>query len=153
MLKQHAHLLIRVKSGVRLDPIKKLPDGSYLAKLYRCHDDRRRDRNAIVVRVLRYQLKDRTGKKGPTGKQKRKKTGRKKTASKEHRLLTTLLDVKLDPAETLIELYHQRWEEERAVDELKTHQSEQGSMTGAMLRSQMPAGVCRNSTGCCWTIL
>ena len=29
-----------------------------------------------------------------------------------HRLLTTFLDETLDPAVTLIELYHERWEEE-----------------------------------------
>jgi hypothetical protein len=31
--------------------------------------------------------------------------------------LTTLLDEALDPAETLIILYHERWEEELTIDE------------------------------------
>jgi hypothetical protein len=153
---QHAHLLVRVKAGVRLDPIKHLPDGSYLAKLYRNHHDRCRDRNGIVVRVLRYRLKERAGKKRGCQRERTKserknsrckKSGCKKAAGKEHRLLTTLMDVKLDPARTLIELYHQRWEQELAIDELKTHQSEQGSMTGPMLRSQTPAGVVQELYG------
>jgi hypothetical protein len=59
------------------------------------------------------------------------------------RTLTTLLDEKLDPATTLIELYvegrpstHMRWEQELAIDELKTHQIQR-----PVLRSQTPGGV------------
>ena len=51
-------------------------------------------------------------------------------------MLTTLLDAEGHPAETLIELYHERWEEELAIDELKTHQRGR-----PVLRSQTPAGV------------
>jgi hypothetical protein len=36
----------------------------------------------------------------------------------------------------VIELYHQRWEEELAIDEIKTHQMER-----PVLRSQTPGGV------------
>ncbi len=53
-----------------------------------------------------------------------------------HRLLTTLLDDDLDPALTLMSLYHERWEEEQTIDELKTHQRER-----PVLRSQTPGGV------------
>lgn len=56
--------------------------------------------------------------------------------------MTTLLDEKLDPAETLIVLYHERWEEELAIDELKTHQRER-----PVLRSQTPAGVVQEIYG------
>ena len=59
-----------------------------------------------------------------------------------HRLLTTLLDEKLDPAETLIVLYHERWEEELTIDELKTHQRER-----PVLRSQTPGGVVQELYG------
>jgi hypothetical protein len=129
---QHAQLLGRVKGGVRLDPIKHLPDRSYLAKLYRNSEDRKHDRNGIIVRVLRYQLKKPHD--GSGGDQ-------------IHRLITTLLDSKLDPAKTLIELYHARWEEEMAIDELKTHQSNQPSFSGPMIRSQTPAGVVQELNG------
>jgi hypothetical protein len=47
-----------------------------------------------------------------------------------------LLDPTLDPALTLVGLYHERWEQELALDELKTHQRER-----PVLRSQTPAGV------------
>lgn len=128
---QRAHLLGRVKGGVRLDPIKHLPDRSYLAKLYRNGEDRKQDRNGIIVRVLRYRLKE----------------PRRVGDGQIHRLITTLLDSKLDPAKTLIELYHARWEEELAIDELKTHQSNQPSFSGPMIRSQTPAGVVQELNG------
>jgi hypothetical protein len=56
--------------------------------------------------------------------------------------LTTLLDEKLDPAETLIVGYHERWEEELTIDELKTHQRER-----PVLRSQTPGGVVQELYG------
>jgi hypothetical protein len=45
-------------------------------------------------------------------------------------------------ARWLIELYHERWEEELAIDELKTHQRER-----PVLRSQTPAGVVQEIEG------
>jgi hypothetical protein len=59
-----------------------------------------------------------------------------------HRLVTTLLDERLDPAEGLVVLYHERWEQERAIDELKTHQRER-----PVLRSRTPAGVVQELYG------
>jgi hypothetical protein len=117
---RNAHLLAQVKKDLILRPIRHLGDGSYLAKLYRHSHDRKRDRNGIVVRVLDYELLD------PA------RTGHRQ----RHRLITTLLDAELDPATTLIELYHLRWEQELAIDELKTHQAAR-----PVLRSQTPAGV------------
>jgi Transposase DDE domain len=51
-----------------------------------------------------------------------------------HRLLTTILDHKRAPAKELAALYHERWEIETALDELKTH------LRGAqiVLRSKTP---------------
>jgi hypothetical protein len=50
------------------------------------------------------------------------------------RLITTILDPKLAPAKELAALYHERWEIETALDELKTH------LRGAqiVLRSKTP---------------
>src|SRR5262245_12600433 len=50
------HILARVKKNLVLRPRRQLPDGSYLAKIYRDDHDRRRDRRGIPVRVLRYTL-------------------------------------------------------------------------------------------------
>lgn len=120
VLAQQAHLLARVTSQRVFEPIQTLADGSYLAKCYRSTYDRKRDRNGLIVRIIDYTLSDpqRPGK------------------GERHRLLTTLLDPTLDPAHTLICLYHERWEQELAIDEIKTHLRER-----PVLRSQTPAGV------------
>jgi hypothetical protein len=117
---QGAFLLARVKTNMIFRRIQRFKDGSYLSKIYRSPTDRRNDRNGILVRIMDYTIND-PGRKGH---------------GEKHRLLTTLLDPELDPARTLIELYHVRWEEELAIDEIKTHQMER-----PVLRSQTPAGV------------
>jgi len=121
-----AHLLARIKSNLIFEPIRILDDGSYLAKLYRSPSDRRKDRDGILVRIIEYTFDD-PGRPG---------------SGEPHRLLTTLLDEAPDPAETLIVLYHERWEEELAIDEFKTHQRER-----PVLRSQTPGGVVQELYG------
>lgn len=54
-----------------------------------------------------------------------------------YRLATTLLDPQTAPAEELIDLYHERWEVELTIDELKTHQH----LRERTLRSLTPDGV------------
>src|SRR3954469_13975470 len=121
-----AYLLARIRSNLIFEPIRVLDDGSYLAKLYRSPADRQKDRKGIVVRIIEYTFDD-PGRPG---------------SGEPHRLLTTLLDEALDPARTLIVLYHERWEEEVAIDELKTHQRER-----PVLRSQTPGGVVQELYG------
>lgn len=120
VLERQAHLLGRVPSNRIFKPIQYLEDGSFLSKIYPSSADRRRDRNGILVRIIEYTFKD----------------SNRPGAGTVHRLLTTLLDPALDPATTLVCLYHERWEEELAIDELKTHLRER-----PVLRSQTPAGV------------
>jgi len=119
-MQQLAHLLDRIKNNLVFQMIRRLDDGSYLAKLYRSAKDRRHDTNGILVRIIEYTFDD------------LQRPGSDET----HRLLTTLLDENEHPAETLIVLYHERWEEEIAIDELKTHQRER-----PVLRSETPRGV------------
>jgi hypothetical protein len=126
VLAHQAHLLARIKAGQVVVVIKELADGSYLAKLYANSHDRKKDRNGILVRVIEYTLSDEA--RGDTGQ--------------VHRLLTTLLDAQEHPAVERIVLYHQRWEEELSIDELKTHQQE-----GLLLRSKTPLGVVQEVEG------
>ena len=63
-------------------------------------------------------------------------------SGEKHRLLTTLWDENVHPAETLIVPYHERWEEELAIDEIKTHQRER-----PVLRSETPRGVVQEIYG------
>lgn len=123
---QGAHLLARIKKNLIFQPIQRFCDGSYLAKMYRSAHDRKKDRNGIVVRIIEYRLND------PD------RPGHGET----HRLLTTLLDPTTDPAKTLIELYHERWELELSIDEIKTHLRDR-----PVLRSQTVAGVVQEIEG------
>ena len=59
----------------------------------------------------------------------------------EHTLLTTLLDAHEHPAQELILLYHERWEEELTFDEQKTHQDPPRPGKPTSLRSETPQGV------------
>lgn len=98
-----ADLLWRVRKNLRLPCEKRLADGCYLSTIYGSEKDRRQRRNAIVVRVIEYRLEGVAG------------------AEPLYRLLTTILDPVQAPAEELAALYHERWEIETALDELKTH--------------------------------
>ena len=114
--KTGAELLWRTRQNARLDVDRRLPDGSYLSRIYTSTSDRRNQRKAIVVRAIDYRLKD------------------VPDAEPLYRLITTILDPKQAPAKELAALYHERWEIETALDELKTH------LRGAqiVLRSKMP---------------
>jgi Transposase DDE domain len=105
-LTENVAVLVRVKSGLILKSLKNLSDGSYLAKIYPSSYDRKKDRNGLVVRVIRYQLDN------------PQRIGHEE----EHVLLTMLLDEQQYPASGPISLYHQRWEIELTYDEQKTHQ-------------------------------
>lgn len=118
-------LLARVTSRLVLRPIQSLSDGSYLAKIYPCESERNKDRQGIVVRVIRYRLND------------PQRVGH----GEEHVLLTTLLDATLYPALELVLLYHERWEVELVYDEQKTHQDPRRPTKPANLRSETPLGV------------
>jgi len=124
-LTENVAVLARAKSGLILKPIKNLSDGSYLAKIYPSSYDRDKDRNGIVVRVIRYQLDD------------PQRVGHEE----EHVLMTTLLDEQQYAASELISLYHERWEIELTYDEQKTHQDPRRVTKPAHLRSETPAGV------------
>lgn len=62
------------------------------------------------------------------------RNAREADPSQVHRLLTTLLDPLSAPALDLILCYHERWEIENIIDELKTHQR----LSEQPLRSQDP---------------
>lgn len=124
-LARGVRILARVKNGLILEPIRDLADGSYLAKIYPTPEDRRKDRQGIVVRVIRYTLDD------------PQRVGH----GEVHTLITNLFDEDLDPAEGLIILYHERWEQELVYDEQKTHQDPPRATKPAHLRSETPAGV------------
>lgn len=111
-----ADLLWRIKGNIGLPCEKRLPDGSYLSRVYASQKDQRHKKNGVLVRVIEYRLEGVEG------------------AEPLYRLLTTILDHEAAPAEELAALYHERWEIETALDELKTHL--RGS--NIVLRSKTP---------------
>src|SRR5262249_19963735 len=124
---QGAHLLARVRSNTVLRPIRRLADGSYLAKVYPGEADRRRDTRGLPVRVVEYTHDD-PGRPG---------------AGQRHRLITHLTNPGDLPGREAPLVYHERWEEELAFDEIKTHLSGRA----IPIRSKTPAGVVQEIYG------
>ena len=111
-----ADLLWRVKRNLRLPREARLADGSYLTTIHPSEKERRHKAGGLQVRVVEYQLEGVAG------------------AEPLYRLVTTLLDPAGAPAVELAASYHERWEIEGALDELKTHL--RGSRV--VLRSKTP---------------
>ncbi len=110
-----AQLCWRTKSNAVLPVAQACTDGSYLSALQLPSGN---PGTPVTVRVVEYTLSH------PT----------RAVDEPPIRLITTLLDPELAPAGELAALYAQRWEEENAFDELKTHQ--RGA--GRVLRSKSP---------------
>src|ERR1019366_412642 len=120
-----ADLLWRVKKNLRLPCERRLSDGSYLSTIYRSDKDRRKGANGIRVRVIEFTLEGVAD------------------AEPIYRLGARILDPDQAPADDPGAVFHQRWEIETALDELKTHL--RGSKM--VLRSKTPTWCARNSTG------
>lgn len=119
-----AHLLARAPAGLALEPAARLPDGSYLAAL---RPPRGSAGVPLTVRVIEYTHDD----PGRPGRGER------------HRLITDLLRPEDLPAAEAPVVYHERWEEELAFGELKTHLSGRA----VPVRSQTPALVVQEVYG------
>jgi Transposase DDE domain/Insertion element 4 transposase N-terminal len=120
VLGRGSHLLGRLSKSVKPKLLRRLSDGSYLAEIRSGHRSRFGTRGRLLIRLLPYRLADPS--RGDT--------------AEVHRLFTTLTDEKAYPAAELIVLYHQRWEQELAHDEIKTH-----PLRRPVLRSRTPEGV------------
>ena len=120
---RRAHLLGAVEAGAWEQPkrARRLADGSVLAWVEPSHSSCYRQQHGMWVRIMCYRVTDaRLGEPG-----------------KVYRLVTTLLNPRVAPALSLLNLYHERWEIELVIDEIKTHERGQRKV----LRSKTPAGV------------
>lgn len=108
-----AKLVWRAKLRLVIPKIRKLADGSYLAKLYPSPKHRRQDRDGMLVRLVDYRIDG---------------------FRESYRLVTNILDPAKAPALELAQLYSERWTIETAFDEIKTHL--RGS--NIVLRSKLP---------------
>jgi hypothetical protein len=98
-----ADLLWRIKRNAYLPCEELLLDGSYLSHIYPSETDRRHQTNGVKLRVIDYRLEGVAD------------------AEPIYRLVTTILDPTMASAEELAALYHERWEIETALGELKTY--------------------------------
>ena len=106
-----AQFLYRATAARNPPVMARLPDGSFLSRL-----------GNLPVRVIDVDvvvtLADGT------------------RAAERYRLFTSLLDARTDPAPVLVRLYHERWEVE-----LVLHNLRQGLLGGRPLRSKDPVGI------------
>jgi hypothetical protein len=128
-LAQKAQVVGRVSKAVGLEPEELLADGSFLTTLYPSATARRRGEDGIPVRVIAYTI-DAPARPRP---------------DERYRLVTSLLDPVRYPARTLALEYHQRWEIEGALDELKVHQIDR--RPAPHLRSRHPREVVQEIYG------
>lgn len=126
---QGAHALGALEAGAweHLARQRRLSDGSLLVWVPASRTVCYPMRKGMWVRILSYQITD----------------SRLGEAGKTYRLATTLLNPRVAPALRLIELYHERWEIELVIDEIKTHERAQRKV----LRSKTPAGVIQELYG------
>ena len=122
---RRAHVLAAEDAGTweHLSPQRRLADGSVLAWVGPTRPGHAQYpvRRGMWVRIISYRVTDeRLGEVG-----------------KVYRLVTTLLNPQVAPALTLVALYHERWEVELVIDEIKTHERAQRKV----LRSKTPEGV------------
>lgn len=104
-LAQTAEYLGRVPANVKFEVEQILPDSSYLSWMYPDRKSKQAGASPIRVRVIEYRIESEQ----PT------------EPTLTYRLITSLLDAQQFPAVLLAEHYHQRWEVENTIDEVKTH--------------------------------
>lgn len=124
-----ADLLARLPAGDKPELIRVLSDGSRLVRFRPTDSKRRREGQQIILRLIEYRITDPRRSDKPT---------------EVHRLVTTLLDEGAYPALELIDAYHERWEVELVIDEVKTHLM---NLTTDVLRSRTPIGVLQELYG------
>src|SRR4028119_643271 len=101
---QKCDYLGRVPKNVKFQVEKVLEDGSYLSWIAPDGKSKKKGGTKIQVRVIEYTIDTATD-----------------SEPQIYRLLTSLTDTDLFPALLLATQYHQRWEVENTIDELKVH--------------------------------
>ncbi len=124
-LARSCHYLGRVPANVKFEVELVLDDGSYLSWIYPDGKSKKKGGTKIQVRVVEYTIDC-------------------DEQQQTYRLITSLMDIALFPAVLLAAEYHQRWEVENTIDELKTHLL--GRKTP--IRSLRPREVVQEIYGC-----
>ena len=101
-IKQKCHILGRVPANVKFEVVKTFADGSYLSWIAPDGKSKKKGATRIPIRVIEYMIEE-------------------DGTEKVYRLITDLMDISVFPALLLAQSYHQRWEAENTLDELKVH--------------------------------
>ena len=104
-LAQGCEYLGRIPSNVKFIAEEPLMDGSYLSSIYPPGKLRKRGVQPLKVRVIEYTIEHQN----------------LPQEQITYRLITSLLAIDQFPATLLAQEYHQRWEVENTIDEIKTH--------------------------------
>jgi Insertion element 4 transposase N-terminal/Transposase DDE domain len=96
------HLLGRLPANVKFEVVEQLADGSYLSWIAPDGKSKHKGYQRIQVRIIEYTIES-------------------DDQQLVYRLITDLFDLAMYPALLLASEYHQRWEVENTLDELKTH--------------------------------
>jgi hypothetical protein len=96
---------VRIPSNVKFLNETQLDDGSYLSWIYPSGKLRKKGFKPIQVRVIEYTIENYD----------------RPEAQITYRLITSLLDAEKFPAHLFACEYHQRWEVENTIDEIKVH--------------------------------
>jgi hypothetical protein len=108
-----ADLLWRVKSNLVLRPVEQCADGSYIAEII---PPKKSGYGSFRVRVIEYELPE---------------------SQELYRLVTTIMDSVIAPAKELAILYHERWDIEGFLKQIKSVQLNRDKI----FRSKSPDGV------------
>jgi hypothetical protein len=92
----------RVPKNVKFEVEHILDDGSYISWITPDRKSKKKGATKIMVRVIEYMIDS-------------------DAEQQTYRLITSLKDITVFPALLLANEYHQRWEIENTIDELKTH--------------------------------
>lgn len=102
---QGGQYLGRVPANVKFEVEQVLSDGSYLSLIYPDRKSKKKGGTPLRVRVIEYTIE----------------TPEPLEQPPTYRLITSLLDLEQFPALLLAPEYHQRWEVENTINEVKTH--------------------------------
>jgi hypothetical protein len=95
----------RIPANVKFLVEEPLADGSYLSWIYPNGKLRKQGWKPLLLRVIEYTIEH----------------PEQPTEQLTYRLITSLVDIERFPAQLLASEYHQRWEVENTIDELKIH--------------------------------
>ena len=135
LVERSASFLGRIPQHVFQHKQHVLKDGSYLVTFL--PKDFAGLKKPLTLRIIEYTIEEKVAVRLEQVTPSRVASGSGSTnpdIRKVHRIATTLLDPDLYPARDLCVLYHERWEIELAIDEIKDHQR----LSSHPLRSKLP---------------